>query len=82
MASSSEARQPIDEVLRGLAIHPLEPGWTALEAFVLIKSLDDAGTSTWSYRTTNKLNREELLGALTIQVEVLRRELLDEWIGE
>jgi hypothetical protein len=28
---------------------------------------------------TNALNREELLGALTVQVAVLTKELRDEW---
>jgi len=30
----------VAEVLSGLAIHPLEPGETPMEAFVLIKLLD------------------------------------------
>jgi hypothetical protein len=66
-------------VLSGLAIHPLEPGETALEAFVLVKCLGAEGHLGWSYRTTNPLNREELLGALTVQVDVLRHEPRHEW---
>lgn len=50
-----------------------------MEAFVLIKYLDDRGEATWAYRTTNALNREELLGALVVQVAVLKKELRDEW---
>lgn len=73
------ARQPIAEVLAGLEVHPLEPGWTALEAFLLVKTLDEEGRTSWAYRTTNRLNREELLGALVVHVGLLRRELLDEW---
>jgi hypothetical protein len=57
----------------------LEPGDTAIEAFVLVKSLDADGDVSWCYRTTNRLNREELLGALTVQVAVLAKELRDEW---
>ena len=74
-----EVRVPITEVLSGLSIHPLEPGETPLEAFVLIKCLDAEGDPAWSYRTTNRLNREELLGALIVQVDVLRHELRSEW---
>jgi hypothetical protein len=74
-----DVRVPITEVLSGLSIHPLEPGETPLEAFVLIKCLDAEGDPSWSYRTTNRLNREELLGALTVQVDVLRHELRAEW---
>jgi hypothetical protein len=42
----------------------------ATEAFVLLKVLDADGDTGWSYRTTNRLNREEMLGALTVQVDV------------
>lgn len=72
-------RVPIEQVLKGLDVHSLEPGWTAMEAFVLVKCLDSEGDATWAYRTTHRLNREELLGALTVQVDVLRKELRDEW---
>jgi len=74
-----EVRAPVSEVLSGLEIHSLEPGSTAIEAFVLIKILDGDGDVNWAYRTTNRLNREELLGALTVQVAVLTKELRDEW---
>ena len=44
-----------------------------------MKVLNSEGHSTWAYRTTNRLNREELLGALIVQVAVLKKELRDEW---
>jgi hypothetical protein len=78
-SADGEQRVPVTEVLSGLEIHPLEPGETALEAFVLLKVLDAEGDTSWSYRTTNRLNREELLGALIVQTDVLRKELRDEW---
>ena len=74
-----EQRVPIAEVLSGLEIHPLGEGFTPIEAFVLIKALDEDGSPTWAYRTRNRLNREELLGALIVQTDVLRRELRNEW---
>ena len=74
-----EVRIPIADALPGLEVHALEPGATPVEAFVLIKTLDDEGYASWCYRTTNRLNREELLGALTVQVAVLTKELRDEW---
>ncbi len=74
-----DERVPVSEVLRGLELHPLEEGSTAIEAFVLVKLLDEDGYVNWGYRTTNRLNREELLGALTVQVAVLTKELRDEW---
>lgn len=74
-----EVRVPVTEVLTGLEVHPLDPGETAVEAFILLKFLDGDGQIRWAYRTTHRLNREELLGALTVQVDVLRKELRDEW---
>jgi len=72
-------RIPIAEALPGLEVHALEPGWSPLEAFVLIKCLDEEGDRAWSYRTTNRLNREELLGALVVHADLLRKELVEEW---
>ena len=74
-----EQRIPIAEALPGLEVYALEPGTTPIEAFVLIKTLDRDGDVSWSYRTTNRLNREELLGALVVQVAVLKKELRDQW---
>jgi len=50
----SDGRLPIGEVLPGMGLHPLSDGWTPLEAFVLVKSLDERGQSSWSYRTTHR----------------------------
>ncbi len=75
-------RLPIADVLPGMGLHPLDEGWTPLEAFVLVKSLDENGNASWSYRTTHPPNREELLGALVVQTELLRRELADQWDSE
>ncbi len=44
-----------------------------------MKVLNSEGHTSWVYRTTNRLNREELLGALVVQVAVLKKELRDEW---
>lgn len=58
---------------------PLKQDETAIEAFVLIRLLDAEGHAGWSYRTTNALNREQLLGAVEVQVAVSKKELRDEW---
>ena len=60
-------------------LHPLPPGSTPLQAFVLVKSLDQDGQSAWSFRTSEPMNLEELLGALVVQVNVLKRKLTDCW---
>jgi hypothetical protein len=70
-------RESIAEVLNGLHIHPLPSGWTALEGIVLVKCLDEEGNSTWAFRTTAGLNDEELLGALVVRTDLLRRDLLE-----
>ncbi len=75
-------RQPISEVLPAFQLHPLDEGWTPLQAFVLIKALDEDGQTAWSFRTSEPMNLEELLGALTIQVDVLRRKLVRQWEDE
>ena len=79
---TDEPRVPIAEVLPGLDVHPLPERWTPLEALILVKCLDEEGEPTWSYRTTQQLTREELLGALIVHVELLRRELVEEWTSE
>ena len=77
--SDDHERRPIGEVLQGFELHPLDDAWTPLLAFVLIKSLDDCGEPKWSFRTSEPMNLEELLGALTVQVDVLKRLLLRQW---
>jgi hypothetical protein len=72
-------RISVGEALKGLMIYPLEDAWTALDCLVLIKCLDEEGNSTWAFRATRGLNREELLGALTVHREFLLQELLEEW---
>ena len=74
-----DQRLPIGEVLADMDIDPLSDGASPLEAFVLIKVRYDDGEDSWCYRTTREPNREELLGALTVQIDLLRKELLDDW---
>lgn len=76
---SPQERQPLSDVLRGLEIHPLPKDWTALEALVLVKCLDEGGHTSWCFRTTHRLNTEEVLGAIDVHAEVLRRKLVSEW---
>lgn len=81
-AGDDEVRIPIAEALSGLAVHLLHPGETAIEAFILIRTIEPDGETGWVYRTTNRLNREELLGALVVQVAVPKKELRDDWDGD
>lgn len=79
---TNEERQPIEDVLSGFTLHPLEEGSSPLQAFVLIKSLDVAAEASWSFRTSEQLNLEELLGALIVQVELLKKKLVHQWDDE
>ncbi|RAY13838.1 hypothetical protein DPM19_18500 [Actinomadura craniellae] len=66
----------IGEALAGIKVLPLLEGWTALAAIVLVKCIDEEGRPSWAFRTTDGLNDEELLGALTVRTDMLRRDLL------
>ncbi len=74
-----ENRVDIGEVLRGLEIYPLEPGWTPTDVLCLVKCLEN-GVPTWAYRATTGLNREELLGVLRVHAALTERELVEEFL--
>ena len=78
----SEEKRPVGEVLRGLSIGPLPDGWTAVDAYAMVKCLDPTGRAQWALRVTETINEEELLGALTMHVELLKRDMLDNWDDE
>jgi hypothetical protein len=66
------------DVLKGLRIHPFEEGESPTWAFVLVK-MDGPEEEGWSFRTTGLPNKEELLGALEVQVALLKKSLVKEW---
>jgi hypothetical protein len=75
--------RPIGEVLgNGFEIAPLPAGWTALEGVVLVKCLDEDGAPTWAFRLTEGLNHEEMIGAMTVQLDLMRDEVTDLFRGE
>jgi hypothetical protein len=76
---SDEDRHPIEAVLPEFRLHPLSDGWMPLQDFVLVKALDEDGEVAWAFRTSEPFNLEELLGALTLQVETLKRKLVRDW---
>jgi hypothetical protein len=77
---ASEYVEPIGRVLGdGFQVAPLLEGWTALDGIVLVKCLDDEGRSSWALRETAGLNEEEVIGALTIQLDILRERVLDQY---
>jgi hypothetical protein len=77
-----EPPEPVGEVLRGLAIGPLPESWTALDAVCMVKCLNPDGHPMWSYRATDGINDEELLGALVMAIELLKSDMLSNWEDE
>ncbi|WP_432158698.1 MULTISPECIES: hypothetical protein [unclassified Streptomyces] len=76
---SESERVPLGEVLPGMGAHPLPEDWEAVSAFILIKCKDEDGDFTWSFRTTEPIDPYELLGALTVQVDLIRKRMLSGW---
>lgn len=81
MSDSEEpARVPIEEALPGMTIVPLPEGVSPEYAYVLIKTRQADGDSSWSFRSPEVgYNPEELLGALVSQADWLRHQMLSEW---
>ena len=79
---SSDEHQPVGQVLgTGFRVPALPDGWTPLEGIVLVKCLDDEGHPTWAFRATGGLNDEELLGALTVRLELAKRETVSQYLS-
>jgi hypothetical protein len=74
-----ESRIAIGDALRGLEIPPLPEGWTPVETVCIVKCLNPEGTPLWVRRLTQGINPEEVLGALTVQAELWKQEMLDDW---
>jgi hypothetical protein len=78
----ADISEPVGEVLRGLLIDPLPHSWTALDAVCMVKCLNEDGRPMWSYRATDGINDEELLGALVMAIELLKSDMLRSWEDE
>jgi hypothetical protein len=73
MTSDELYGKPIGEVLgSNFQVPPLVSGWTALDGIVLVKCLNAEGRSGWAFRETEGLNEEEIIGALTVQLDLMR----------
>lgn len=72
-------RLPIGDVLPGFTLFTLPDACVPIDAFVLIKALDADGRPTWAVRCSDGLNDEELLGALVVQVDLVRSRLRRDW---
>jgi hypothetical protein len=77
-----ESRVAVGDALRGLEIPELPKGWTPVEAVCIVKCLDPEGRPLWVRRLTQGINPEEVLGALTVQTDLWRKEILDDWTDD
>jgi hypothetical protein len=75
----SDQHGSLPDLLPGLTFEPLPDGWTPMEAFVLVKCLDDDGEPSWSQRVSAGINEEELLGALIVQTDLWKQALIRDW---
>lgn len=78
---TSELR-PVAEVIGGLEIMPLPPGYQPMEAVVLVKSLDEDGHVCWVQRWTQGLHLIEVLGASTAMARLNERDAVDMYAPE
>lgn len=69
----------IGDALQGMTMMQLPDGFEVETVFVLIKMRSDDGKTVWGWRSPGITNHEELLGALIVQVEMLKGQLLDDW---
>ena len=77
----AQRRIPIGQALPSVKIPPVEATKVKF-VYALVKYVDEDGETTWGYRTSKEPNREELLGALLSQADLIREELKAEWAGE
>lgn len=73
--------RPLSEVFPDVLIPPLPDGCVTETLFIFSKARFDDGTAAWYWQSPGAgiTNQEELLGALIMQVEVLKSELLNSW---
>jgi hypothetical protein len=80
MSESNElGHQPIGDVLPETFLMPLPEGWKAETVFTLIKLRNQAGETSWAWRSPGITNHEEVFGALIVQTELMKQRLLEEW---
>lgn len=63
------------ELLPELSFQALPEGSSPLGALVLAKLLDENGEVSWSIRTSDAIYDEEIVGALTITLHNMTREV-------
>ena len=70
---------PIGDVFPGVRLAQLPTGCVAETVFVFTKVRFDDETTAWRWLSPGITNQEELLGALIMQVEMLKTQMLEYW---
>lgn len=70
---------PIGDVFPGTYLLPMPDGCVVETLIVFSKARFEDGSTAWSWRSPGITNHEELLGALIMQVEMLKENLLENW---
>ena len=77
---ADDHRIPIHDVLPNVSLSRLDDDTVADFVFVLVKTVAHDGHSSWAFRTSREVDiPEELLGALEVQAELVKRSLLAQW---
>lgn len=66
----------------GLQMGAMPDGWTPLDAFVVLKCLDEDGNVALLTRSTESLRAWDAVGLLTAALDVERAELRDGFIND
>jgi hypothetical protein len=80
--NNDETRVNVGSELSQFTIAPLGAEEEPIFAFFLIKTRGADGDESWSFRTSSAPNLEELLGALQVQVDLLKSKLVSAWDSE
>jgi hypothetical protein len=80
--ATGEGPVPAGQALQGLTMGALPERWTPLEALVVVKCRAEHGSPKWAMRFTDGINEEELLGALVLHTDLLKQDMLNDWVNE
>ena len=78
MSDDDDEDKPIEQVLGGIRLYPFDDDPIIETVYVLAKLMNKDGPY-WDHRVTGAVNREEMLGILQIQTDLLRKSLVGEW---
>lgn len=70
---------PLSDVSAGIQVYGLPTGFVPVEGFLLLLGSDSDGDETWLFRKSPGMDLDRLFAQLTIQVELIKRQLLEVW---